>query len=196
MSHSFPTSLRHQLLIAMPQLADPNFAQTVTWLFEHDEGGAMGVVINRPIEDVPMEELLAQLDVPVSDAARAGLMYHRVCYGGPVHANRGFVIFPSDPSLPRWSHGVDFGNGVSLATSRDVLEAIASGHGPAQSLVALGYAGWSPGQLEREIGENAWLAAPADLDILFAMPFEQRWSAAARRIGVDLSLISQVSGHA
>lgn len=176
----------------MPQLGDPNFQQTVTWLFEHNEDGAMGVVINRPI-DLGIEELLEQLDIGpmLGDAAR-----HRVVYGGPVQANRGFVLHRSNDALPRWSHGVQFSLGVTLATSRDILEAIAAGTGPADTLIALGYAGWAPGQLEQEIAENAWLAAPADLDILFDIPFEQRWSAAAKRIGVDLSLISHGAGHA
>lgn len=186
------TWLRHQLLIAMPQLGDPNFAQTVTWLFEHNEDGAMGVIINRPA-DITLTELLEQLDI---DAAQSDTSRHHVLYGGPVHANRGFVLHRSSDALPRWNHGVQFSNGVTLATSRDVLDAIAAGTGPAASIITLGYAGWSAGQLEQEIAENAWLAAPADLDILFEVPFEQRWSAAAKRIGVDLSLISQGAGHA
>lgn len=189
------TFLRHQLLIAMPQLDDPNFHQTVTWLFEHNEDGAMGVIINRPA-GVAMQELLEQLEIKVADHAVHGLAQHHVLYGGPVQANRGFVLHRTAENLPRWNHGVQFSNGVTLATSRDVLEAIAAGNGPSASLITLGYAGWQAGQLERELGENAWLAAPADLDILFDLPFEQRWSAAARRIGVDLTLISHGAGHA
>ena len=186
------TSLRHQLLIAMPQLDDPNFHQTVTWLFEHNADGAMGVIINRPI-DVTMDELLDQLDL---GPAQGDLSRHHVLYGGPVQATRGFVLHRTSESMPRWDHCVQFPAGFTLATSRDVLQAIAAGTGPGETLVALGFAGWSPGQLERELAENAWLAAPADLDILFDLPFEQRWSAAARRIGVDISLISHETGHA
>ena len=190
------TLLRHQLLIAMPQLSDPHFTQTVTWLFEHDARGAMGLIVNRPIEKLSVPMLMEELGIPVAEEAVAGFSRHRVCYGGPVQTNRGFVIFPTDPSLPRWEHAVDFENGVTLVTSRDVMEAIAAGRGPQASLITLGHAGWGAGQLEREIGENAWLAAPADLDILFELPPADRWRAAAKRIGVDLSLISQVSGHA
>lgn len=189
-------SLRQQLLIAMPQLDDPHFHQTVTWLIEHGNEGAMGVVINRPM-GATMNELLGQLDI---DAGACDLAGHRVVYGGPMQANRGFVIHRSDPSLPRWKHSTDFDNGITLASSRDVLEAIANGTGPRESLVALGYAGWGAGQLEGELRDNAWLAAPLDSTnastILFDLPFGQRWSAAARSIGVDLSLISTQAGHA
>lgn len=192
-SAASPTSLRHQLLVAMPQLDDPHFHQTVTWLFEHGEDGAMGVIVNRPI-DVTMQELLDQLEI--APAPGVDLSAHAVAYGGPVQATRGFVIHRTDASLPRWKHCVQFENGVTLATSRDILEAIAAGTGPARSIVALGYAGWGAGQLEQEIAQNSWLAAPADLDILFDLPFAARWSAAARRIGVDISLISPEAGHA
>lgn len=187
------TSLRHHLLVAMPQLDDPNFRQTVTYLFEHNPDGAMGVIINRPI-DVTMPELLGQLDI--EPGADTDFSRHQVAQGGPVQATRGFVLHRASESLPHWNHSVTFPSGLTLATSRDVLEAIARGTGPQASLVALGYAGWGAGQLEQEMAENAWLAAPADLGILFDVPAEQRWDAAARRIGVDLGLISQVAGHA
>lgn len=187
-----PTSLRHQLLIAMPQLDDPNFHHSVCWLLEHNADGALGVIINRPL-DASLAELLDQLQI-----AHGGrdLSPHPVVYGGPVQPTRGIVIYRSDPQLPNWGHGFAFDNGISLSASRDILEAIATGQGPARSLLALGCAGWGPGQLEYELGENAWLAAPLDLALLFDLPFEQRWNAAARRIGVDISLISQQAGHA
>lgn len=188
-----PTSLRHQLLVAMPQLDDPHFHQTVTWLFEHGPEGAMGVIINRPM-NVTISELLEQLDITV--APGVNLSRHEVLYGGPVHANRGFVLHRTDPALPSWKHSAQFDNGVTLATSRDVLEAIAAGTGPARSIITLGHAGWGAGQLERELAENSWLAAPADLELLFELPFEARWAAAARRIGVDIALISTQAGHA
>lgn len=186
------TSLRHQLLIAMPQLDDPNFHQTVTWIFEHNAEGAMGVIVNRPM-DVTMGELLEQLDI---DGSSRDLSAHQVVYGGPVQATRGFVLHRTDPALPRWKHCAQFDGGITLSTSKDILEAIAAGTGPQRSLVALGYAGWSAGQLEDELRDNAWLAAPLDPAILFDLPFAQRWSAAARSIGVDLALISQQPGHA
>ncbi|MFZ5756448.1 MAG: YqgE/AlgH family protein [Pseudomonadota bacterium] len=186
------SSLRHQLLIAMPQLDDPHFHHSVTYIFEHNTDGAMGIIVNRPI-DAAMSELFEQLDI---NTVAGDLSAHRLLYGGPVQANRGFVLHRTDPQLPRWNHCVQFDTGITLATSRDVLEAIAGGTGPAGSIVALGYAGWGPGQLEHELGENAWLAAPVDPAILFDLPLEQRWSAAARSIGVDLGLISHQAGHA
>lgn len=189
---TLPTSLRHQLLIAMPQLDDPNFHHSVTYLFEHNADGAMGVIINRPI-DATMAELLEQLDI---ETGVVDLSTHQVLYGGPVQANRGFVLHRSQPELRRWDHCVQFDSGITLATSKDILEAIAAGTGPAGSLVALGYAGWGPGQLEQELVENAWLAVPLDPAILFDLPIEQRWNAAARQIGVDIALISQQTGHA
>lgn len=185
-------SLRHQLLVAMPRLDDPRFAHSVTYLFEHNAEGAMGVIINRPLE-ATLGDLYAQLDIAAdarADTARPLL------YGGPVQPSRGFVMYRSDAALPAWRHGIDFAGGVSLATSRDILEAMAAGNGPPGALVALGYAGWGPGQLEQEMADNAWLAAPADPDLLFDLPWEQRWQAAARRIGVDIALISPEAGHA
>lgn len=187
----FPT-LRHQLLIAMPQLGDPRFQQSVTFLVEHNADGAMGVIINRPLE-ATLGDLFAQLGI---DAAAEAPVQRPLLYGGPVQPARGFVLHRSDPALPRWRHGLELENGITLATSRDVLEAIAAGTGPREALVALGYAGWGPGQLEQEMAENSWLAAPADPELLFALPFGQRWDAAARRIGVDLALISPEAGHA
>ncbi len=192
MSIDDTTSLRHRLLIAMPQLDDPHFHQTVTWIFEHDAGGAMGVIVNRPM-DATLHELLAQLGI---DAGGRDLSAHRVVYGGPVQAARGIVLHRTDPALPRWDHALHFEGGISIATSRDILAAIAAGEGPPASLIALGHAGWGPGQIEQELADNAWLAAPLDPAILFDLPFEQRWAAAARSIGVDLGLISQQAGHA
>lgn len=186
------SSLRHQLLIAMPQLDDPNFHQTVTWIFEHNADGAMGVIINRPM-NLRMTELLAQLDI---ECGERDLSAHPVVYGGPLQAHRGFVLHRTDPALPQWKHCTRLGDGITLSTSKDILKAIAAGAGPRASLVALGYAGWGAGQLEDELRDNAWLAAPLDAAILFDLPFGQRRAAAARSIGVDLALISQQVGHA
>lgn len=187
----FP-SLRHQLLVAMPQLGDPRFHQSVTYLFEHNADGAMGIIINRPL-DLSMRELLEQIDIAPQ---QEDFSRFPVLYGGPVQESRGFVLHRTSERLPQWKHGTSFPSGITLATSRDVLEAIAEGSGPASALVALGYAGWGAGQLDREMAENSWIAAPADLDLLFDEPFASRWHAAARRIGVDLSLISAGAGHA
>lgn len=187
----FP-SLRHQLLVAMPRLADPRFHQSVTYLVEHNAEGAMGLIVNRPL-DLPLADLFAQLDITPDPGRLAGL---HLLYGGPVEESRGFVVFRDDGKPGRWRHEMEIGHGIRMATSRDILESLASGNGPDTALVALGYAGWGPGQLEREMAENSWLCAPADAAFLFDLPFDSRWQAAARRIGVDLSLLSPDAGHA
>ncbi|HHI76455.1 MAG TPA: YqgE/AlgH family protein [Gammaproteobacteria bacterium] len=184
------TNLTNHLLIAMPSLADPNFSHTVTYLCEHNENGAMGIVINRPI-DIKVGEVLEQMQIPVgADAPVAQLP---VFLGGPVEEQRGFVLHSSDS---RWESTLRINDQVSVTTSRDILEAMARGEGPAHALVALGYAGWGPGQLEQEILDNSWLSAPADQAILFELPPAKRWEAAAKLLGVDLDLLSTDAGHA
>ena len=181
--------LKHQFLIAMPHMADPNFAQTLTYIVEHSAGGAMGLVINRPQElnlaDI-LEQLRPDVDPPVSS------QFVPIYGGGPVQTDRGFVLHSSGPT---YQATVDLG-GISLSTSQDVLFAIADGTGPAQSLITLGYAGWEAGQLEAEMAENAWLTCPFDADILFGVDSEARLNAAAARLGVNLSLLTSQAGHA
>lgn len=187
-TESSAAGLRHHFLIAMPSLHDGFFAQTVTYICEHNEDGAMGLVINQPI-DLTLDQMLRQLDLePTADTG------HQAIYrGGPVQPEHGFVLHsPGDG----WTGTRRLGGGLALTTSRDILEAMAHGNGPERALIALGYAGWGPGQLESEITENAWLVAPANESILFTLPADQRWSAAARLIGIDMNLISQVAGHA
>jgi len=182
------TPLSRQLLIALPALSDPNFSRSVALICQHDENGAMGVMINRPSE-YSLGEVLGQMGIETDDQA---LRAQVVLSGGPVHPERGFVVHDGQP----WDSSLALGEGLYLTTSRDVLEALAEGHGPAHALVALGCAGWGAGQLELEIGENSWLTAPADAELLFAMSLEQRWQAAAGRIGVDLFRLTDYSGHA
>jgi putative transcriptional regulator len=185
----FSTSLTNHFLIAMPGLQDPNFARTVTYVCEHTEQGAMGIIINRPTE-VTLGELLAQLDIDTQLAAvRAAPVYQ----GGPVQTDRGFVLHSAGPSF---DSTLNINAQISVTTSRDVLEAIAGGEGPRLSLVALGYAGWGSGQLERELSANAWLSGPADNDIIFRLDAESRWLAAAKLLGVDMNLLSGEAGHA
>jgi len=180
--------LRDQFLIAMPSLQDGYFGQTVTYICEHTEDGAMGLVINQPI-DLMLDQMLRQLDLePTADTGQ-----QPVFRGGPVQPEHGFVLHSPGSG---WTGTRQLGGGLALTTSRDILEAIARGEGPEHTLIALGYAGWGPGQLESEIAENAWLVAPANQAILFTLPPDQRWSAAARLIGIDMNLISQVAGHA
>ena len=182
--------LSNQLLIAMPALADPNFSHTVTLVCEHSERGALGIVLNRPM-NMSLGEVLDQLGLAGGDAAlRAG----PVLRGGPVQTDRGFVIHrPGDQA---WDSTLEVSDRLHVTTSRDVLEAIARGEGPRRATMALGYAGWDAGQLEEELRQNAWLTAPCDDSVVFDLPFEQRWSAAARLLGVDPSRLSHVSGRA
>jgi putative transcriptional regulator len=185
----FSTSLTNHFLIAMPGLQDPNFARTVTYICEHTEQGAMGIVINRPLE-VTLGELFAQLDI-ASD--RPGVRETPVFQGGPVQMDRGFVLHTAGPAF---DSTLSITPDISVTTSRDVLEAIASGEGPDQTLIALGYAGWGSGQLEQEMSANSWLNGPASRDIIFRMEPGARWKAAAQLLGVDLNLLSGEAGHA
>ncbi len=186
---SFATSLTNHFLIAMPGLQDPNFSRTVTYLCEHTEQGAMGIVINRPME-IRLGEVLSQLEIETTDE---GVLNMVVYTGGPVQQDRGFVLHSSGDS---YDSTLSITSEISVTTSRDVLEAIASGSGPARKLIALGYAGWGGGQLEEEMSANAWLSGPADEKIIFSLPAEARWRAAAHLLGVDLNLLSGEAGHA
>lgn len=183
-----PSTLANQLLIALPTLADPHFARSVTLLCQHDGDGAMGVMLNRASE-YTLGEVLDQMGIASADA---GLRARRVLSGGPVHPERGFVLHDGHA----WDSSLAIADDLFLTTSRDVLEAMATGDGPREATVALGCAGWGAGQLEQELGENSWLTAPADRGVLFSLPLEARWQAAAAGIGVDLSRIADYSGHA
>jgi putative transcriptional regulator len=185
----FATALTNHFLIAMPGLKDPNFSRTVTYVCEHTDQGAMGIVINRPM-DIRLGEVLSQLDIDSDDRS---VLDRLVFLGGPVQPERGFVLHTGDHSF---DSTLAITPDISVTTSRDVLEAIAAGRGPERSLVALGYAGWGGGQLEEEMSNNAWLSGPADRDIIFRLPADGRWQAAAQLLGVDLNLLSGEAGHA
>ena len=182
--------LANQLLIAMPSLADPNFSQTVTLICEHTDGGALGIVLNRPL-NMRMGEVLEQLSLSTDDSRLRDM---QVLRGGPVQTDRGFVLHRPGPT--EWDSTLEVSDTLHVTTSRDVLAALARGDGPSLAAIALGYAGWDAGQLEEEMRQNAWLTAPCDDAIIFDLPFEQRWHAAAKLLGVDLSRLSHVSGHA
>jgi putative transcriptional regulator len=189
MRMTFSTSLTNQLLIAMPALQDPNFSRTVTYICEHTDQGAMGIVINRPME-VRLGEVLAQLDIASGDP----VVLDTVVYlGGPVQPDRGFVLHSGGLSF---DSTLSITPEISVTTSKDVLEAIAGGRGPKRTLIALGYAGWAGGQLEDEMSANAWLSGPANSDIIFRLPAEARWQAAAHLLGIDLNLLTGDAGHA
>ena len=181
--------LANQLLIASPALSDPNFARAVTLICQHDDDGAMGVVVNRPSE-YTLGEVLRQMNLASHDPR---LDDQIVLAGGPVHPERGFVLHDSARA---WESTLEVASGLYLTTSRDILEAMAVGEGPAHAVVALGCAGWGAGQLEYELGENSWLTVPADAELLFTVPLEQRWQTAGQRIGVDMTRLTDYSGHA
>lgn len=189
MKNSAPTSLKHHFLIAMPHMDDPNFAQTVTYLVEHNEQGAMGLVINKP-NGLNLADVLEQLRPDEEPAALCHSL--PIFAGGPVQTDRGFVLHPAGS---QFQATLELGE-LGLSTSQDVLFAIADGSGPDRYLITLGYAGWDAGQLEAELADNAWLTCPADSSILFDLPFDQRLNAAAARLGVNLSLLTSQVGHA
>lgn len=182
-------SLANQFLIAMPSLQDVNFAQTVTYICEHNENGAMGLIINRPTE-IQVGEILEQMDMPTDQSMSAG---QTVLMGGPVQPERGFVLHSP---LGGWEATMKVTGSIGVTTSRDVLAAISQNEGPTAAIITLGYAGWAAGQLEQELANNSWLTTPATREILFELPYEQRWEAAAALLGVDLNLLSGDAGHA
>lgn len=184
-----PVNLTNHFLIAMPSLADDNFSRSVTLICEHNEEGALGIVINRPT-DFTLGEMLQQLEL-IEDADRFSDI--TIFSGGPVQVEHGFILHQP---AGHWEHSLQITDELALTTSRDLLEAIAHDDSPRNMLIALGYAGWGAGQLEYELGENAWLTTAADTDIVFHIPVEQRWQAAASRLGIDLSLLSGDTGHA
>jgi putative transcriptional regulator len=181
--------LTNHFLIAMPAMTDSNFAQTVTFIWEHNADGALGIVINRPLQ-MRLADVFEQLKMPTVP----GVSGHQpVLQGGPVQTDRGFVVHHAGGE---WEHTRRVSSRIQVTTSPDILGAMARGGGPDTALVALGYAGWAAGQLESEIVQNAWLTAPCDERILFDMPYEQRWLAAGRLLGIDLATISPHAGHA
>lgn len=185
-----PASLANHFLIALPALADPNFSRGVTLLCQHSAEGAMGIMINRT-SDFTLGDILGQMDIQCEDAALAATP---VLAGGPVQRERGFVLH--SPGDAEYDSSYRISDTLCLTTSRDILVAMAEGVGPRQAVVALGYAGWEAGQLEAELQEDAWLTVRADLGVLFDTDLEQRWMAAARLIGLDLSQLAPYSGHA
>lgn len=181
--------LRNQFLLAMPTLADPNFQRTLTYVCDHSEHGAMGLVVNRPMA-VTVGEILRHLEIEPAPGVALQTPVH---YGGPVESERGFLLH-SPPG--EWDGSIPLTHELALTTSRDILEAIARNEGPRRMLLMLGYSGWAPGQLEQEITDNAWLSCQAATDILFETPAEERLAAAAARMGIDLSQLTSETGHA
>jgi putative transcriptional regulator len=187
--------LANQFLIAMPSMVDPNFAGSVIYLFEHNERGAMGLVINKPTE-VNLGTLFEKIDLQLEIAP---LLDQQVYFGGPVQIERGFVLHESNPQLS-YSSSLIIPGGLTMTTSKDVLEAVAIGNGPRKFLMTLGYAGWGAGQLEEEITLNGWMNVPMSreqmMEIIFNTPSSQRYERTMRHLGFDLSDLSGEAGHA
>ncbi|MFH7564303.1 MULTISPECIES: YqgE/AlgH family protein [Oceanimonas] len=182
-------SLEHHFLIAMPSLKDPFFAGSVTYVCEHNEEGAMGLVINIPV-DMQLHELLHQLELTPEDIPE---LDQPVLQGGPVAADRGFVLHTP---VEGFNSSQMLADDLMVTTSRDVLETLGTDDAPEKYLVTLGYAGWTPGQLEQELVENSWLTVPADSSLIFDTPIGQRWHQAIGRLGIDSRQLSSQVGHA
>ena len=187
-------SLANQFLIAMPNLNDPNFYQSVSYICEHNDEGAIGIVINR-VSDIPFASLCEQLDIEITDT---DMLNTPIYFGGPVETERGFILHSP---LGEWENTLAVTKDIGLTMSQDIIQAIAEGYHsdnkpPENFIISLGYAGWAEDQIEDEIAENIWLNVTATKDILFNRPLEQRWPAAAKLIGIDLQQLSTDIGHA
>jgi putative transcriptional regulator len=191
------TYLDGQLLIAMPVMEDERFARSVIYVCAHSADGAMGIIVNRPAGSIDFPQLLRQLDI-VDDAAPIELSDDgetvKILRGGPVETSRGFVLHSSDYSIKDATLPID--GGICLTATLDILKAIAQGTGPRQAILALGYAGWAPGQLESEIQHNGWLHCPADPDLIFGRDMDDKYERALHKIGIDLGMLSNSAGHA
>lgn len=182
-------NLIHHFLIAMPGMNDPNFRHTVTYICSHSEEGAIGIVINRPLK-LMLGEVLDQMSIKFSDKNVGETPVHE---GGPVQPDRGFILHQQDTGC---GSSFQVHDQIYIATSVDVLSAIANGEGPEKKFIALGYAGWSPGQLEQELQENIWLSGPADSQIIFETPLGERWRSATNMLGIELEQLAPDAGHA
>lgn len=184
------TNLTNQLLIAMPSLDGSFFGRSVTFICEHDDQGAMGLVINKSSE-ISVSRLLNEIDIETNDDSE--LSSQNVLTGGPVQTDRGFVLHTGGKI---WSSSIALPGDINVTTSKDILQSLSTDQAPDQFLLTLGYAGWTAGQLEDEMANNAWLTIEADHDILFNTPVEKRWEKAIQKLGIDISQLSAISGHA
>ncbi|MEG2049188.1 MAG: YqgE/AlgH family protein [Comamonas sp.] len=197
-AESAPINLTHHFLIAMPGLEDESFSRSVVYLCEHSERGALGLIINKPME-LSLEGLLHKIDLPMG---RDDLMTAPVFQGGPVQTDRGFVLHDpiivegAEPDTAIYASTLTIPGGLEMTTSKDVLEALSTGAGPRRVLVTLGYASWGEGQLESELGENAWLTVEANADVVFDTPPEQRYDKALGLLGLQAWMLSPDAGHA
>ncbi|WP_458761402.1 YqgE/AlgH family protein [Afipia sp. TerB] len=186
-----------QMLVAMPVMEDERFARSVIYICAHSAEGAMGIIVNRPAGSIDFPQLLVQLDI-IDKADEIRLPENaetmKVLRGGPVETGRGFVLHSSDFSIKNATLPID--EGICLTATLDILKAIAEGNGPKHAILALGYAGWAPGQLEHEIQDNGWLHCPADPELIFGSDIEDKYQRALAKIGIDLAMLSNDAGHA
>ncbi len=194
MSEAREINLTNQFLIAMPGMADDQFAGSVVYLCEHSDKGALGLVINRPI-DIKLKNLFERVDLSLD---REDLADEPVYYGGPVQTERGFVLHEpiGEAGSDGYSSTLNIPGGLVMTTSRDVLEALSNGAGPKRVLITLGYAGWGAGQLEDELARNGWLTVAADPGVIFETPVEARYERALGLLGIDRLMLSSDAGHA
>lgn len=186
-------NLANHFLIAMPSMLDPVFGGSVVYICEHNENGALGVVINKPT-DMTLEVLFERIELAFDSAAcMEPVAAKAIMFGGPVQDDRGFVLHSPGGE---YSSSLKVTDELSFTTSRDVLEAVASGQGPQRLLVSVGYSGWSPGQLESEIARNGWLTVSADPGVMFDLPVDQRYLAAIKLLGIDPMMLASEAGHA
>ncbi|MCG2583462.1 YqgE/AlgH family protein [Massilia sp. TS11] len=185
-------NLANHFLIAMPAMQDPIFGGTVVYICEHNDKGVLGVVINKPT-DMTMDTLFERIDLKPAAGLDLRLANDPIMFGGPVQDDRGFVLHTPGQA---YSSSLRVTDDVAFTTSIDVLEAVAKGDGPQRLLVSIGYAGWSPGQLEDEILRNGWLTVGADAHVLFDLPIEDRYNAALRLLGIDPAMLLSEAGHA
>ncbi|HTP94859.1 MAG TPA: YqgE/AlgH family protein [Burkholderiales bacterium] len=182
-------NLTDHFLIAMPNMADPYFAKSLTYICEHNDRGALGLVVNRPI-DMTVSALLEQVSIPISGQDLQSVPVH---FGGPVQVDRGFVLHRP---VGAWQSTLAVSGDIGLTTSKDILQAVGRGEGPQRMLVTLGYAGWAPGQLEHELAQNAWLTVQATSEVIFDLPHEERLVAAMELLGINFATLSDGAGHA
>lgn len=188
--HSTMTSLANQILIAMPSLDESYFGRTIIYMCEHDDDGAMGLVINKPTE-LSISKVLAELNL--IDEENERLEEHSVMSGGPVQTDRGFILHNDDK---QWSSSLKLNDNITVTTSKDILENLATEQGPNKFIMTLGYAGWSAGQLEQELADNTWLTLDADPELIFNTPVSECWNKALEKLGITVDQLSSMSGHA
>lgn len=184
--------LTHNFLIAMPAMSDPNFARSLTYVCEHNEQGALGIIVNRPM-NMDLATLFERISIPLETSRDGTLGAMPVYYGGPVQTDRGFVLHRPTGN---WQSTLSIKEDIGLTSTRDILQQIGATGAPSEILVTLGYAGWAAGQLEWELSQNAWLTVAADPQVLFELPAEERLTAAMQLLGVDFANLSDVAGHA